>query len=33
MPSIAEKINELEAPTGEIEQHRQTLIKMETAIE
>lgn len=33
MPSITEKLNELETPTGEIEQHRQTLLKMETAIE
>ena len=33
MPSIAEKINELETPTGEIEQHHQTLIEMETEIE
>ena len=33
MPSLTEKIDELEASTGEIGQHRQTLIKMETAIE
>ena len=33
MPSLAEKIDELVASTGEIGQHRQTLIKMETAIE
>lgn len=33
MPSITEKINQLETPDGEIGQHRKTLIKMETAIE
>jgi len=33
MASITEKINQLEAPDGEIGQHRKTLIKMETAIE
>ena len=33
MPSITEKINELETPNGEFGQHRNTLIKMETAIE
>lgn len=33
MPSITEKINQLESSDGEIGQHRKTLIKMETAIE
>lgn len=33
MPSITEKINQLEAPNGEIGRHRQTLIEMETEIE
>ena len=33
MPSITEKINELEAPNGEIGRHHQTLIEMETEIE
>lgn len=33
MASITEKINQLEAPDGEIGQHRQTLIEMETEIE
>lgn len=33
MASITEKINELETPNGEFEQHRKKLIKMETAIE
>ena len=33
MPSITEKINELEAPNREIGRHRQTLIEMETEIE
>lgn len=33
MPSITEKINQLEAPDGEIGQHRKKLIEMETAIE
>lgn len=33
MASIAEKVNELEAPNGEFGQHRNALIKMETAIE
>ena len=33
MASITEKINELEASNGKIGQHRNTLIKMETAIE
>lgn len=33
MPSITEKINELEAPNGKLGHHRKTLIKMETAIE
>lgn len=33
MPSITEKINQLETPDGEIGQHRKTLIKMETEIE
>lgn len=33
MASIAEKINELEAPNGEIGRHHQTLIEMETEIE
>lgn len=33
MPSIIEKINELEASNGEFGQHRKTLIKMETAVE
>lgn len=33
MASITEKINQLEAPDGEIGQHHKTLIKMETAIE
>lgn len=33
MPSITEKINQLEAPDGGIGQHRKTLIKMETEIE
>lgn len=33
MASIAEKIDELETPNGEIGQHRQTLIEMETEIE
>lgn len=33
MPTITEKINELEAPNREIGRHRQTLIEMETEIE
>lgn len=33
MSSITEKINQLEAPDGEIGQHRKKLIEMETAIE
>lgn len=33
MPSITEKINQLEAPDGEIGQHRKKLIEMETEIE
>ena len=33
MSSITEKINQLEAPDGEIGQHRKKLIEMETEIE